>query len=265
MSNESSFLASSHWNNYPCGTYQDSSYILSYHDLLALFAQKLQQQSWQTRYIPYSEYSHKPVLEIGTGVGFELLRFASGGAICHGLDVTDRHIDNTYSTFARYNFPCDVRKEDISVHRSTFKDESFDLIYSFGVIHHIESRTSLYSEIARMLKPEGRVIFVTYNLYSLATLSLYIHSLINLNLFRFGRSKVHSTIEIGVDIRSATLPHVELKSKIFWKQEFSENGFQIVRTSTHQIYFSRFKLLNTILLPLHRFFGWYNYYELKKL
>jgi len=264
MSEESSFLASSHWNNHPCGTYQDSSYILTYHELLALFDQKSQQQSWQTRYIPYNDYRHKPILEIGTGVGFELLRFASGGAICHGLDVTDRHIDNTYSTFSRYHFLCDVRKEDISVHRSTFEDESFDLIYSFGVIHHIESRSFMYSEVARMLKPEGRLIFVTYNLFSLATLSLYIHSLINLNIFRFGLSKVHSTIEAGVDIRSANLPHVELKSKSFWKKEFRDNGFKILSTSTHQIYFSRSRLLNNLVYPLHPFLGWYNYFELKK-
>jgi 2-polyprenyl-3-methyl-5-hydroxy-6-metoxy-1,4-benzoquinol methylase len=265
MSEKSSELASSHWNIHPCGTYQESSYILSYHDLLTLFNQKLQQQPWQKHYIPYNKFKHKPVLEIGTGVGFDLLRFASGGAICHGLDITDRHIANTYTTFSRYSFACDVRKEDISLHRSSFEDEYFDLIYSFGVIHHIESRSLMYSEVARMLKPNGRVIFVTYNLFSLATLSLYLHSIINLNIFRFGRSKVHSTIEAGVDIRSSFLPYVELKTKSFWEKEFKDNGFHVVSTSTHQVYFSRYKFLNIILYPLHPFLGWYNYFELNKL
>lgn len=263
MSVDSSRSASEHWSTYPCGTYQAlDNYLCSFSELNQIFNVKLLQQSWQSKHIPYSDYSGKNVLEIGIGVGFELLRFASYGAFCSGLDVTDRHINNTLNTFNMYSKICDLRKEDISVESSSFSNHQFDLIYSFGVIHHIENRSLLYREVQRLLKPDGKIIFVTYNLNSLSTLSLYAHSLLNLNLFKYGINKVNSTIEAGVDINSPILPHVELKSRSSWSSEFNSSGFRLDKASTHQLYFHRLGYFNKYLAPFEPFLGWYNLFEL---
>lgn len=265
MSKKSSKLSSDFWNHNPCGSYEElKNYICSASELRQIFNIKLLQQSWQNDVIPYRLYQNKKILEIGVGVGFDLLRFSLYGAKCYGIDVTDRHIDNTLATFNCFSQHCDVRKEDISCKISTFESSSFDLIYSFGVIHHIENRLLFYREISRLLKPDGKIIFVTYNLLSLATLSLYFHSLFNLNLFRFGFRKVHSTIEAGVKIDSNSLPHVELHSKYFWINEFRSNNLRVLSSSTHQLYFSRLGKFNRLLRPFERYLGWYNLFMLSK-
>jgi 2-polyprenyl-3-methyl-5-hydroxy-6-metoxy-1,4-benzoquinol methylase len=263
MSRKSSQSACSHWNRQPCGTYSaPAGYFCSYAELEDIFKVKLKQQSWQSVDIPFTQYSKKNVLEIGIGVGFDLLRFASYGANCFGLDVTERHIDNTLLTFNRYSYNCDLRKEDISITHSSFDDSTFDLIYSFGVIHHIENRENLYHEVARMLKPHGKIIFVTYNLFSLAALSLFIHSIANLNIFRYGPTKILSTIEHGVDLSSTELPYVELHSKHYWITEFNNYQLKVLSASTRQIYFTRLGPLNVLFKPLERLFGWYNIFVL---
>jgi ubiquinone/menaquinone biosynthesis C-methylase UbiE len=65
-----------------------------------------------------------------------------------------------------------------------FENDSFDIIYSWGVLHHTPDMQKAIDEIYRVLKPEGKVIIMMYNRYSLVGLQLYIlHGLLKLKPF----------------------------------------------------------------------------------
>ena len=44
-----------------------------------------------------------------------------------------------------------------------FEDETFDAVYTFGVLHHIPDVSKAISEIHRVLKPGGKLLFMVYN------------------------------------------------------------------------------------------------------
>src|SRR6185503_12457249 len=51
------------------------------------------QQAWQRRVFPFDRCRGQRVLEIGVGLGTDLAQFAKAGAICHAIDITDRHLE----------------------------------------------------------------------------------------------------------------------------------------------------------------------------
>ena len=109
--------------------------------------------------------------------------------------------------------------------RVRFRIPLFDLIYSFGVIHHIENRSLLYSEIIRMLKSGGRVIFVTITYYSLLLHYLFTYSILNRTFFKkFGRSKIHSTIDRRRP--NSFFAFVDLRHQIFRIDDFNISWFR---------------------------------------
>lgn len=109
----------------------------------------------------FDQYKGKNVLEIGVGEGTDHAQFAKNGAVLCGIDLTPRHIDMTKRRFKAYSLSSDLRVADAE--QLPFADNSFDLVYSCGVLFltpHIEKAVS---EIYRVLKPGGKIIALFYN------------------------------------------------------------------------------------------------------
>jgi SAM-dependent methyltransferase len=120
----------------------------------------------------------KTVLEIGCGSGSDLVSFAKAGAIVSGLDVTEKAIKMTQSRLKLHGFG----KYAPSVYPYNGKflpyaDGYFDLIYSYGVLHHTPYMDDLLAEISRCLRPGGTFKAMLYHKYSL----LYYYSILYLN------------------------------------------------------------------------------------
>jgi SAM-dependent methyltransferase len=101
------------------------------------------------------------VLEIGCGIGTDGAQFAKAGAQYTGVDLTDAAID-----LARKRFEIDGLRGDFRVadaENLDFADESFDLVYSHGVLHHTPDTARAVREIHRVLKPGGRAIVMLYH------------------------------------------------------------------------------------------------------
>lgn len=117
------------------------------------------------KYIPQIaefEYHYgEKVLEIGVGVGTDLIQFAKHGAIVSGIDLTENAIEMTKKNFelkgVKYKTLQTENAEDLS-----FEDNSFDLVYSFGVLHHTSHTDVAIKEIYRVLKDEGKAIVMFY-------------------------------------------------------------------------------------------------------
>jgi SAM-dependent methyltransferase len=101
------------------------------------------------------------VLEIGCGIGTDGVQFAKAGAIYTGVDLTDAAIDLARKNFASAGLPGEFRVADAE--HLDFPDESFDLVYSHGVLHHTPDIQAAVSEIHRVLKPGGRAVVMLYH------------------------------------------------------------------------------------------------------
>jgi ubiquinone/menaquinone biosynthesis C-methylase UbiE len=118
------------------------------------------------RYLPavvdFSGYPGQQLLEIGCGIGTDLVRFARGGARVTGVDLADTAID-----LARKNFALNgLVPEELCVgngEQLPFANNSFDIVYAHGVIQYTANPAALIVEAHRVLRPGGTGIFMVYN------------------------------------------------------------------------------------------------------
>jgi SAM-dependent methyltransferase len=113
----------------------------------------------------FREHCGERVLEVGCGTGCDLLQFAKNGAVAFGVDITRRHLELARD---RVDGAAQVMCADAAC--LPFPDESFDYVYSHGVIHHSDHPQTIAREILRVLKPAGRLNIHVYARYSFARL-----------------------------------------------------------------------------------------------
>jgi SAM-dependent methyltransferase len=101
------------------------------------------------------------VLEIGCGMGTDGAQFAAAGADYTGIDLTEAAIDLARKKFEVSGLKGEFRVADAE--KLDFADESFDIVYSHGVLHHTPDIESAIAEIHRVLRTGGRAIVMLYH------------------------------------------------------------------------------------------------------
>src|SRR2546427_6149051 len=101
------------------------------------------------------------VLEIGCGLGTDGAQFAKAGADYTGVDLTEAAVQLARRRFELDGLPGQFKTSDAE--NLSFPDESFDLVYSHGVLHHTPDTQRAVSEINRVLRPSGRAIVMLYH------------------------------------------------------------------------------------------------------
>ena len=137
-------------------------------------------QDYMHEVFHFDKYKNKRVLDLGCGSGIDSVEFARNGALVISVDFTDRAIMLTEKLFKENRLSGKVVKADIL--NLPFDNDTFDLVYSFGVLHHIPDIERALSEISRVLKPHGELSIMLYNKDSI----LYGYSIIYLRGVRGG-------------------------------------------------------------------------------
>jgi len=101
------------------------------------------------------------VLEVGCGLGTDGAQFAKAGARYTGIDLTDAAVELAKRRFELFDLPGTFRVADAE--RLDFPDNSFDLVYSHGVLHHTPDTPTAVREIHRVLRPGGRAVVMLYH------------------------------------------------------------------------------------------------------
>ena len=245
------------WSDHPCGAVAGDEHTLDY--FLEVERLRYEAQPWQRSLFRFDEFAGRRVLEIGVGLGTDLVQFAKAGALCHGVDITDRHLELTARNFALRGLPVDLKRCDAT--RIEHPDASFDVVYSFGVIHHIPDAPAVVREIERVLKPDGRCLVALYHKGSFFHLYMVlVRGLLLGRLFRLGYDGLMATVEAGADgVR--TKPYVKVYSRREVRALFS--AFRVDRIAVRHVEIGRFKdrLVGRLVAPLLRalepLLGWY--------
>lgn len=129
----------------------------------------------------FGAYQGKDMLEIGCSIATDGLEFARRGANYTGADLTPHSIELAQERFKLFGVPgrfVVVNAEE----RLPFPDESFDHVYSFGVIHHSPDPARIVKEIHRVLRKGGTITIMLYNRTSI---NYYIEIMFLRKLFRY--------------------------------------------------------------------------------
>ena len=121
--------------------------------------------SWMPRLMGFEQFRGARLLEVGCGMGTDLLQFSRGGARCVGIDLTPRSIEITQHRFKLYGAGGAFMISDGE--NLPFCDESFDVVYSNGVLHHTPDTEGAIREVHRVLRPDGTAKVMLYHRNSL--------------------------------------------------------------------------------------------------
>jgi SAM-dependent methyltransferase len=155
------------WSQDPCGAVHGQEYELGTREFFDEVERHryTEYAPWMPEVMGFDKFNGKRLLEVGCGMGTDLLQFARGGAVCTGVDLTPRSIEITRHRFALYGERGDFIISDGE--RLPFDDESFDVVYSNGVLHHTPDTAGAIREVHRVLRAGGTAKVMLYHRNSL--------------------------------------------------------------------------------------------------
>lgn len=105
--------------------------------------------------------SGKKVLEVGCGLGADTRLFSKLGAYITSMDLSKNNAFLTKKGLGLLDLNGNVACGDAE--NIPFKNNSFDIVYSFGVLHHTPKTQEAINELHRVLKPGGRCLIMLYH------------------------------------------------------------------------------------------------------
>ena len=198
----------------------------------------------------FSVYAGKKVLDLGCGTGVLSVVLARNGADVTAIDLTENATKMTQRNASLHNLNIRVIRADAE--RLALANESFDYVLSWGVLHHTENSEQAFSEVSRILKPNGTGLIMVYHKSSVF---YYIKGLVWL----FLKGKIFKGYNLGTVIdfyvdgyfhRHFTAE--ELKKSLSQSNLRSENVFSTQQQQKIIPFIPKFM---DLLLKYH--FGWY--------
>src|ERR1041385_5847490 len=116
---------------------------------------------WMPAVMGFNDFPGAKLLEVGCGMGTDLLQFARAGARVTGVDLTPRSIETSRRHLELYGQTGQFALADCE--RLPFADESFDVAYSNGVLHHTPDTAGAVREVHRVVKPGGEARVMLYH------------------------------------------------------------------------------------------------------
>jgi len=150
-----------YWNTRPCNIKHSNKEIGTKEYFEEVTKRKYLVEPHILKFADFEKYHGKYVLEVGCGIGTAAQSFVEHGAIYKGIDLSDYSIEIAQTRFNIFGlfgdiFTCDIEKMD-SVY-----ENKFDLVYSFGVLHHTAHPDIAIKNIWKMLKFGGEFKLMLY-------------------------------------------------------------------------------------------------------
>jgi ubiquinone/menaquinone biosynthesis C-methylase UbiE len=154
------------WTHDPCGARYGQKYEFATREFFDEVERHRYQEyaKWMPSVMGFDQFAGKQLLEVGCGMGTDLLQFARGGAHCTGVDLTLRSVELSRLHFALYDQHARFLLADAE--QLPFAESSFDVVYSNGVLHHTPGTLAAVREIHRVLRPGGIAKVMLYHRHS---------------------------------------------------------------------------------------------------
>ena len=154
-----------YWNRRPCNIRHSPKPVGSREYFDEVEARKYFVEPHIPRFADFPRWAGKRVLEIGCGIGTDTINFVRAGA-----DVTAVELSDESMGVAQRRAEVFGLRDRITFHHGNAEEldrflppAQFDLVYSFGVIHHSPHPERILEQVRRYLKPGGTLKLMVYN------------------------------------------------------------------------------------------------------
>ncbi|HJX90472.1 MAG TPA: class I SAM-dependent methyltransferase [Pyrinomonadaceae bacterium] len=155
-----------YWNGRPCNIRHSTKPIGTKEYFDEVEARKYLVEPHIPGFADFDRWKGKKVLEIGCGIGTDTIRFARAGADVTAVDVSDKSLEIARQRAEVYGLSDRVRFYNANAEElSNFvPEEPYDLVYSFGVIHHTPHPERVIEQVAKhFVKPGSTVKIMVYH------------------------------------------------------------------------------------------------------
>jgi ubiquinone/menaquinone biosynthesis C-methylase UbiE len=160
------------WDQQPCGEIYASGFSeLEQFERQAQIRYEL--EPYLAEFARFSDGAGKDVLEVGVGMGADHLEWArSGPRSLTGVDLTQRAAEFTRRRLQLHGLHSEVSVADAE--SLPYQDNSFDLVYSWGVLHHSPDTAQAIAEVRRVLRPGAAARIMIYHTKSVVGYMLWL-------------------------------------------------------------------------------------------
>jgi SAM-dependent methyltransferase len=182
-----------HWDREPCGT----RWIVSDDPRERLREAEEFRYAVEPHIPPFARFSESHglrVLEIGVGPGTDYVQWLRNGASAVGVDMSPGSLAEARSRVEAEGLAGELLQADAE--RLEFPDESFDVVYSYGVLHVSPDTPAAIREVHRVLKPGGEARLMIYHVPSWTGLLLWaVHGAAKLRPWLTPRQAIYDHLE----------------------------------------------------------------------
>jgi ubiquinone/menaquinone biosynthesis C-methylase UbiE len=222
---------SDYWNSRPCNIRHSPQPVGSREYFDEVEARKYFVEPHIPAFAEFERWKGKKVLEIGCGIGTDTINFAWHGAEVTAVDLTETSLDLARRRARVFGLEDRVRfiqanAENLS---KSVPVERYDLVYSFGVIHHTPDPERVLEEIRKYVTPESTVKIMVYNRWSWKVLCI---------LLGYGKGQFWKLNRLIADYSEAEIgcPVTYSYSRASGRRLLEKHGFRVTGVMVDHIF-----------------------------
>ena len=150
------------WNRQPCNINHGVSAVGSAEFFHEVTEKRYRAEPHILDFAGFHLWRGKRVLEIGCGIGTDGEQFARHGAHYVGIDISDASLNLARERFRVLELPGEFHQGSVTDLEFLQSLGEFDLVYSYGVLHHFPGMGSHLYNIANILSSGGELRFMVY-------------------------------------------------------------------------------------------------------
>jgi len=149
------------WNDRPCNIRHGTAPLGSSEYFDQVEHRKYFVEPHIPGFVEFDKWSGKKVLEVGCGIGTDTMNFFRAGADLTSIDLSDESVALSKKRAEVFGF--DPERISVSNVEEYTSDQKFDLIYSFGVIHHTPEPKRAIEQLSKLQETGQEMRLMLYS------------------------------------------------------------------------------------------------------
>jgi 2-polyprenyl-3-methyl-5-hydroxy-6-metoxy-1,4-benzoquinol methylase len=163
-----------YWNNRPCNIKHSKKKFLSKEYFDEVENKKYFVEPHILSFAEHNKWNKKNVLEIGCGIGTDSINFVRSGANLTCIELSDESLNICKKRFEVFNLNAQFYNGNAQKLTSFLPKKKYDLIYSFGVIHHSPNPKNIINEMREYMDENTECRIMLYSKFSWKALEFFI-------------------------------------------------------------------------------------------
>ncbi len=151
-----------YWNRRPCNIRHSRREVGTREYFDEVEARKYFVEPHIPGFADFARWNGKSVLEVGCGLGTDAVNFVRNGAAYSAIELSKESLALAYKRFEVFGLTGNFVQMNAEELAQGFAPASFDLVYSFGVIHHTPNPRAVIEGIGKVIRPDGELRMMLY-------------------------------------------------------------------------------------------------------